>query len=601
MAKKIFKILVVFSILSGFIISGIYLRILKPDRYAAKVYNVNAYYYYRSQHLNDFGRLPKKDIWSFAPEVFPENIPPLLAYANVGLYKIVKIFKPEIDFYDFAMFFPPIIFVFWAVFGFFIISRFFKSYSVGLFFAGLLVVMPLSFNLTGYGQYTEEGLGVFLFFFSLMFLIEFAENKKPFYFWLALFLLTGFYLTWQQFPIFVAGLFIFSFIQVVGAGESRRRIAVYYLSLIVLPLIFGHLLSFYLINIDYSPILMIYEAWLGVKNMGGEAIRTAMYRQDWRNFYLVEFIRLISFAGWVLAGAGFLKCLLNSKKPKCQIALIFSILVLAVAFRFFKSRYLALAPLFLLFCFGIDFFMERSKEEWEKLSIFTGSIYSSKNKLFFKWNVRSVAIFLIGLAIAGVAIVFLAIFKKEQKEIPLPNIIFVSLPQNLEIGKEYQIEMRLENKGEDSLLDPASFGGFHVEAENAEVKNITSWSDMGRSEVIIKPDAQREDIYWFEAKYAGFKSQEFGYLWFKIIPQKLPVNIYYRAWLPAEPTFFKRLKTLVKLSPKYRDWNRHSWRSEEVIQRSPSNNDASQELCPVKVYAAHRELQNFRCFKKELQ
>ena len=177
----------------------------------------------------------------------------------------------------------------------------------------------------------------------------------------------------------------------------------------------------------------------------------------------------------------------------------------------------------------------------------------------------------------------------------------ISLPENLEIGKEYQIGMKLENKGVDSLKDPASFGGFHIETEGAKIENIISWTDRGQSQIIIKPDAQRENIYWFEAKYSSFKADEFGYLWFKIIPEKLPVNIYYRAWLPGELTFWQRLKTIMSLSPDFRDWQQNSWRSEETIQRRPANNDASQEFCLIKVFAAHQEIQNFRCFKKALK
>jgi hypothetical protein len=136
--------------------------------------------------------------------------------------------------------------------------------------------------------------------------------------------------------------------------------------------------------------------------------------------------------------------------------------------------------------------------------------------------------------------------------------------------------------------------------ENAGVEDIVSWADQGESQVIIKPDALRGNIYWFEVKFPALKAGESAYVWFKIVPGSTPVNVYYRGWLPGEPTLWQRLEALTRLTPDYRNWQ-NSWRNEDAIQRSPANNDASQEFCPVKVYAAHEELQDLRCFKSLLK
>lgn len=594
-AKTVKAISVVF-ILACIIAAGFYLRVSNPDSSAAKVYNVNAYYFYKSQYLNDHGRLPEKDIWSFAPEAFPENVPPLLAYGTVGAFKLAKLFKPDIDFYGLAMFFPVIVYVLWAFFGFWLVIRLFDSRICGFIFVGLLAVAPLSFDLTVYGHYTEESLGAFLFFLALVFLIKFIESKKRVFFWLAVFSLTAFYLVWQQFPLFFAGLFFIGLIEILKEQAGRRRLLFHFMLLAVLPLIFGHLISCCLLGTAYSPVSMIYEAWLGAKDMNSDFIRTAMFRQDWRNLYLDEFIALISLAGWILIGGGFLKSILCRKEPKYKVILIFSVLTLAIAVKFFKSRYLALPSFLLIASSAGELFFNKNQKDWQELAGF----FRPPRAFFARLSSRTKQIFYPAVLILLILLLFfcscLLFRKKERKLFPLPTIAVSSSLENFGAGGAYKIEMKLANRGGDSFSDPVAFGGLHVEVENAEVENIVSWTDHGESQVVIKPDAQRENIYWFEVKCSGLKSAEAAYAWFKIIPKVGPVSIYYRGWLPAEPTFWQRLKTMINLAPEYRNW-RNSWRSEDAIRRNPANDDVSREFCPVRVFAAHENLQDFRCFK----
>lgn len=222
---------------------------------------------------------------------------------------------------------------------------------------------------------------------------------------------------------------------------------------------------------------------------------------------------------------------------------------------------------------------------------------------FFEERQRCISwclvLFLIGLIIS------MAIFFGKKDWLapsgakPEPEIIFSQIPEKIKLGESYPVTMQIINRGGDSLKEAATFSGLHIEVENAKVKNIRAVSSSTGSRVVIKPTAQRGDIYWFETAYDFLAKDQWGMVLFDLIPnnpEEETVNIWYRGWSPSSCSLSQRWTTANDLVGKYNTFAQ-GWRNENCIVRRPSN-DSQEEDCQVEVYAAHAELQIFHCFKK---
>ena len=178
---------------------------------------------------------------------------------------------------------------------------------------------------------------------------------------------------------------------------------------------------------------------------------------------------------------------------------------------------------------------------------------------------------------------------------PIANI---EMPKDIKIGETKQIQIMLLNQGDNSLIGKSAFSGFHVEVENATVDAIKTDPDDNNN-ITIKTDAWRGNTFWFEAKLPPLAANKSGKLIFNITPFASPVNIYYRVWLPGVCSKEKQIAALKGLRSFWQSIEKGGWRNEECIQRAPAN-DSQEIICPVAVYAAHKDLQNFRCYKAEM-
>jgi len=557
--------------------------------------NVASYYFHRSNYLNENGNLPPKDVWGFAPDSASENIPPFLAFLSVFLYKILNITGLWNSFYDFALIFPIMIFVIWSLGGFLIFVNLFKNYYHGLTFAFILAIVPASILLMQKGFYTEEALGAFLIFLSLYFLIKSAE-KKIFLVYLSLSLL-ALALTWQQFPIFHAALIAYIGVYFLFSKVEIKQIYLYILA-IALPIIAGHFISRNLVGIDYSPILMIKELAAGLINYNSEIIKIAMSRSDWRHLNWSLFVKNFGFLFGILTVAGLIKlAAVRTEKVKRIALIIFGFAAFAMAFMFLKARYFALPIVLFIALEGFDGILNLRKIDL--------AFYQRKKDLLKKWwrfavsrlknadkKKTVIAAFLVFAAFLCVLITRMT----ADKSLPKPEVIF-NEPSNIEVDKTAQIEIILKNSGGPSWDNKYVFSGLHMEVENAIVSNIRIES-KGTNEVVIKKDAQRGTIFWFEVKMTPMASNQSGKVLFDITPTAKRVNVYYRAWLPGYCSIKQQKLALEDLRASWQSIEKGGWRNEECIKRLPENN--SQEIiCPVLVYAGHKDLQNFRCFKKE--
>ncbi len=223
---------------------------------------------------------------------------------------------------------------------------------------------------------------------------------------------------------------------------------------------------------------------------------------------------------------------------------------------------------------------------------------------FFEKNEKTV-FFISGLLLAGlVVLVGLFILKKDwffpSGLKPEPEIIFSRIPEKIKLGESYPVAMQILNKGGDSLKEKAAFSGLHIEVANAKIKNIRAASPSTGSRVVIKPTAQRGDIYWFEVTYNFLANDRWGMVLFDLIPNnpaKETVNIWYRGWIPSSCSLTQRWATANDLVGKYKTFAQ-GWRNENCLVRRPQNDSQEEENCQVDVYAAHEELQVFRCFKR---
>lgn len=223
-----------------------------------------------------------------------------------------------------------------------------------------------------------------------------------------------------------------------------------------------------------------------------------------------------------------------------------------------------------------------------------------------KKNKKTVSLIL-GLFLAGlISLAGLFILKKDwfwpAGLKPEPEIIFSRMPEKIKLGESYPMAIKILNRGGDSLKEEAAFSGLHIEVANAKVKNIRAASPSTGSRVVIKPTAQRGDIYWFEVAYDFLANDKWGVVLFDLIPNnpaKETVNIWYRGWIPSFCSLAQRWAGANNLVGKYKTFAQ-GWRNENCLVRRPPNDSQDEENCQVDVYAAHEELQVFRCFKKVL-
>lgn len=551
--------------------------------------NVASYYFDKSQRLANDGVFPKEDIWDFAPTIHEENAPPFLAYFTAALYKPITLVT-DADFYQFAHVFPIFIFGFWLISLFFVFRDFF-GVRTALAGAALFSFLPVSVSLTTRGIYTQETLGTWLLFLSVYFLIkltqETAVRGNKFFLWGGMLVITMLVLTWQQFVIFYGAAALVVFYLFLTKHQYFRNIIARWSVVLLVPLIAGEMISQLFIGIDYSPFGMIGEFFFGLLHYNNPDLILAMSRSDWLNLTWGAFYDHFGILGILLGALGLAAVLFDRKNLKKVLIGFFSIVGFGMLMFFEKDRFFALSLLLYLFALGLVTLFEPQTliHRVKYVAVFCKN-YLKNIKFSQKYII-------ISLALIGI-IVLAGVFERFYASPPIPNISISNF--NGEVGESERVIVELKNNGGRPITNKNAFGGLHIEVQNALVSDVTAFSSSTKSRVSFKNFASVGNIFFFETKYDYVHSGESGIVSFTITPYAKPVKIYYRGWLPGRCSLEDQQDALEDLLPEWQDLGRAGWRSENCIQRSPAYTDTKESACRVPVFAAHKELQDFRCF-----
>ena len=254
---SIFKV----SVLLLFLLLGLYLRVIIP--YDTLTANTVAFYYSRAEYLENKGSYIKYDDKTFADYNYKENYPPFPAYIAVPIYKIIKPFG--MDFQKFIAYFPVLIYLLTFFVGFLVMKKLY-SQEAGLIFSIILSITPVAIRSTTKTYYTEEALGILLIIASMFYISKL--KKFDINFFLSIIFLTALSLTWQVFLLvqFMLGiLFIISI--------KNKKLSMMYGLLALLPFVVGHILSVYIIGLDYSPIYIVNESLITLRDSNKELFK----------------------------------------------------------------------------------------------------------------------------------------------------------------------------------------------------------------------------------------------------------------------------------------------------------------------------------------
>lgn len=557
---------------------------------------VFSFYFDRSNRLLHDGRFPLIDQWDFAPTLYQENTPPLLAYATVGTYKVFNLFRP-LPFEDFVDLFPIFIYGIWFLSIILVVSDLWNRW-VGLAMGAVFSFLPVSIELTKRGSYFEEVLGNWLLFLSIYFFVKIVlERDRKQWLWLmgGVITITGLVISWQQFPIFYGAALLVILLSInIKSLDFHKRLAQWVIAL-GLPLLLGQIIARELVGNDYSPLSMLGELLIGFLERNNPDLLLAMQRADWAN---LSWERLYQYFGWLgimLIAMGFLNVVFDLKNFTKRAAGIFSAVGLLALTVFVKERFFALSMSLPLMALGLNtlFLLHPTLVAMRRF----GQRVLSLGKMVFQNSVFHKRTYIVLgsmlLLIAGIAAI---VFTTRQLPLPEPTIRLMGLEKSPIIGEERKIEIVLENKGGSPLRNTSAFAGLHVEIENAEVHNVRSYSEDIEKPVVFKNFARTGRFFFFETKFGFLDAGKKARATFDITPYAEPVRIYYQGWIPGPCSKEEQKEIIKELLPGWQNVDKAGWRDENCIKRAPAFTDITNPACRVPVFAAHRTLQNFRCF-----
>lgn len=566
--KKIFFI----SIFSMLVISfGISVRSITHSYTPSEFYarnNVASYYVDITNRYINTGSIPKIDKWRYSTEEYVENAPPFLALLTRILY--LPISYMNISPLSFMAYFNIFLYLVYILIGSMYLYRKFVSFYPVFIFQLLLSFLPFSVYLHNYGRYTEEGLGILLIF--LISICEIDRGSKRYWKYIEGSLMIMLLLTWQQFHLIYFIIFASNFL-------FRKKHLIETIYLIIFTFIGAEVVSRFVLNSNYSPIFMIYEAIFPLIESNKNIIKIAMSRRDWSNLTWQASKAYFSYAGiavWIFSLINY--AYKGHKKYIDKYILLGMIFTLLLTIFFVKSRYI-LIPYLLLFC-STNFQIYIIKD-------------AKQMRILFLTFVSVACISLMYFFIANHNLLINYNYKPQIK-----NTI-----SHEELNNDNRkISLTLKNIGQNQTPDKDSFAGFHIEVFNAKVSNIKTNYSFGKSQIIVKKDSQMKDYYWFEVKFYKFDKDVFGNILFDA--QKIDINkpiiVKYRSWIPGYCSLFDRIDTMNVLTQDYSLFN-NSWRSESCIVRSPANVSQNEKVCDYKVYAAHVQRQTYKCYEEYIE
>jgi len=594
---EVFIKLLILTSIATVLLAGFFIRIYKINPTVNN--NVVAYYYDRTNRLIENGSLPPYDRWGFAPLAHPENIPPFLAFFTFFAYKIANFLSgTSLNVQSFILSFPVLLYIIWALLIFIVLKSFSNRTSSTLVSFLILTFAPISIYITSSGRYTEESLGLLLFF--LCFWLFLKRNSGLIYYLFLIASLTALVLAWQQFHIFFATMAIAIIVDMVlkASGISKRGV-LKDLSLFVIPLILGHFISCYFFKISYSPIQMLKEFWIGIKDFNSGYLISAMRRRDWAP---LSFSAALNGTGLFFASLilmGILRSLFEWRIAKYRYVLLFNVAAFFVAFRFSKN----LAMLLPFGIYSATIGWESVSDGWSPPLVYW--LTSAQNWIGKHWSLfvnlikkkmkLVITFFLIGFLASGTILLILFSFRKSA-ELPALQIEFTEKPTLNKDNYKTKAKIVIRNKGGDSLDIPNAIAGIHIELENAEALNIFGRQRDNLVAPKFKSDYRRGNIFWFEVTFNPLKRGEEAIVEFDI--QRTgngEITIFYRGWLPGECPIELQKEAVKDLVGRFSNLLVGGWRHENCIIRNPANTDGAYPYCLVEVFAAHKNPQYYRC------
>jgi len=558
--------------------------------------NVNDYYFHRSYYLWQNGALPESDVWNFAPQKMPENIPPLLAYATIPFFTAAAFLLPPnyntTDMLNAALYFPPFFYAGWMILAFFFLKRILSTRGIILFLI-LLTFIPASISLFAKNNYDEEILGIILLFLFIICLLHYTREKRPRYFWGMFAGLTLLELAWQQFTI----IFIALLLVAIFMYFKERKTALVLFSILPLSLLAGHIISRREEATAYSPIDILKEAWIFASNFSNPDLQMAMRRNDWSNIGIHSFLDSFGWLGAFLVLFGMARLAMRRDAIKDMVIFIFTFVCGLSYFFFSKNVSLFLPAALLTASYGGETLISRRHFNITLGGIFSSALKNPRIRLGIKYAIiifAAVSVFL-----TTEHVVWL---KRERLE---GNIIISVSPEIAQQGEPQKVEIYLQNGAVPTLKEKGSHAGFHIEVKNTAVKNIRAYSPYGSSNIVIKPDAIKNNWYWFETKFPHLNKNEQGNISFEITPASQNAEFRVRAWLPASCSIIMRLAGIRDRRDEF--WNpiSNGWRHESCIVRipssqSPQNTDYPVIPCAIPVFAGYLTQRNFNCLRYQI-
>lgn len=303
--------------------------------------NTVAFNYERAKYIVETGTYKKYDSLSYSPETFKEDYPPFTYLFSTLIYLP---FLLLIDHYIFITYYPIIMYVLICISGYYIFKNLFNN-RVGLFFCGLFSILPVTSFLTKKGFYTQESTGILLILLFVYFFIKSLDIYK--YKWITIFILTFLTITWQSFLILLFGVIIFAIFY--------QKNFIYILLLILIPFLLGHIIAFNLIGIEYSPINVLKETYIGYQNKDTENFKIALHRGKLRSYTVDKYIMHFTILSIILPIFGLYHCFINRKNSKYLFILIMGIFSISLLLIYMKFKYLAALFIIILSSIGLNY------------------------------------------------------------------------------------------------------------------------------------------------------------------------------------------------------------------------------------------------------
>ena len=215
------KLLEVASLVGSYLL-GVYIRLRPALTYGISLTADDPLHHYRmTKYLLEMGRLPAKDLLSWQPWGYDPGkiLPPLHYYTGALLYKIARLFAPNLSLYEFTVlipaFFAPL-----AIFPVYLIARDLWSRESAIFSAFALASIPAYLVRSHAGFYRHEQFTIPFICLSLLFTIRSMRAKEE----------------WKS--LIYAGLSGLALLYAAGSWAAFRFLfdgyAVYFLVLLVL-------------------------------------------------------------------------------------------------------------------------------------------------------------------------------------------------------------------------------------------------------------------------------------------------------------------------------------------------------------------------------